>query len=98
MSTRGGASYQPNPSDPILELIQSLKDEMTASLNNINFRLDHLEHNQTQARVTPEVNPIPTPQAYVYRDPNPKDRILRNVRLDAPSFDGSLIPSNFWIS
>ena len=100
MLTRGSASYQPNQSDPILELIQSLKDEMTASLTNINLRLDHLENHQIQTRGTPEVNSIPPPQAYVHRDPNPEDRILRNVRLEAPSIDGNLDPIKFldWLT
>ena len=104
MTTRGGNSYQsmPNPedetqpsrSDQMLAMLQSSQEDMRASMLNLTNRMDQLEHNKGHPRVNPEVTPIPAHQAYFSRDTHSDDRMLRNVRLDAP-FDGSLDPIKF---
>ena len=113
MTTRGGTSYQPmtdpydeiqsSRSDQMMDMLQSLlasQQDMRASLLNLTNRMNQLEHNPGHPRVNLEVTPIPTQQAYVHRDSHPDDRVLRNVRLDAPAFDGSLDPIKFldWLT
>ena len=73
---------------------------MRASLLNLTNRMNQLEQNPGHSRANPEVTPLPTQQAYVPRDTHPDDRVLRNVRLDAPAFDGSLDPIKFldWLT
>ena len=94
---------QPSRSDQVLDLLQSLRtaqEDMRASLLNLTNRMNQLEHNPGHLQANPEVTPIPTQQAYVHRDNHPDDRVLRNVRLDAPTFDGSLDPIKFldWLT
>ena len=59
-------------------------------------RLDVLEQSQPQCVQAI----IPNEPDHSGRDTNRDDRILRNVRVDAPSFDGTLDPIKFldWLS
>ena len=53
-----------------------------------------------QPRINPKLIPILDSQVYIPRETNLDDRVLRNVRMDAPSFDYSLDPIKFldWVT
>ena len=95
----------PNPEDEtqpsrfdhmfaMLQSFQSSQEEMRVNLNNINKRLGNLGHTPPQG--IPKVIPDPEPQVYILRETNPDNRMCGNVRIDAPSFDGSLDPNKFF--
>ena len=103
MTTRTGTPYQPmsntnsenqfsNQTDPMLAMLQSFHDEMRASLNNINKRLENLG--------TPKVIPDPESQVHILRETNLDNRMCDNIRIVAPSFDGNLDPNKFlnWLT
>ena len=73
---------------------------MKTSLDDLNDGVGNLEKNQTQPRRNPEFIPNPEPQVYIPRRINLDDRVLRNVRMDDPSFDSSLDPIKLldWIA
>ena len=104
MTTRGGTFYQPmpNPEDEtqpsqfdqmfaMLQSFQSSQEDMRVNLNNINKRLENLGHTPPQR--PPKVIPDQEPQVHILKEVNSDNRICGNVRIYAPSFDGSLEPN-----
>ena len=71
---------------------------MIVNLNNINKRLVNLD--QTPPQGISKVIPDPEPQVHILRETNLDNRMCGNVRIDAPSFDGSLDPNKFldWLT
>ena len=93
MPTRQGTSYNnmvDSNEDPPTTLIQQMT-ELINQVKNMGDRLVALEQGQPQ-RVQPI---IPNEPDQYGRDTNRDDRVLRNVRVDAPSFDGALDPIKF---
>ena len=66
-------------------------------VRNLNQQIDTLEQGQPQRTQEIVIN---EQQDQIGRDNNYDDRVLRNVRVDAPSFDGTLDPIKFldWLS
>ena len=81
-----------NPNeDPISNLTQQVT-QLLDLVQNMTQRISTLEQGQTQrtqARIT-NAN-----QDQNSRDTNRDGRVLRNVRIDAPNFDGTLDPIKF---
>ena len=93
MPTRQGTSYNnmtysnENPTSTLTQQMTQLID-LVATLGN---RIQALEQTQPE-RVQALIQNEPDQPG---RDTTKDDRVLRNVRVDAPSFDGTLIQSNF---
>ena len=70
---------------------------MVDLVQNLNQRINTLEQGQPQRTHEIIVNEN---QDQNGRNNNRDDRVLRNVRVDAPSFDGTLDPIKFldWLS
>ena len=100
MTTRQGTTYN-NMANPNEDPISNLTQQVTQLLDlvqNMTQRINTLEQGQTQR--TQDIIPNANQQDQNGRDTNRDDRVLRNVRIDAPSFDGTLDPIKFldWIS
>ena len=98
MPTRQGTSYNnmaDSNEDPPTTLTQQMV-ELINLVKNMGERLVVLEQGQPQ-RVQAL---IPNELDQHGRDTNRDDRVLRNVRVDAPSFEGTLDPIKFldWLS
>ena len=98
MPTRQGMSYNnmaDSNEDPSTTLTQQMIDLLNLD-KNMSDRLEVLEQGQPQ-RVQAI---IPNESDQLGRDTTRNDRVLRNVRVDAPSFDGTLDPIKFldWLS
>ena len=99
MTTRKGTIYNnmANPNeDPVPNLTQQMA-QLIDLVRNLNQRIDTLEQGQPQRTQKIVIN---EQQDQIGRDNNRDDRVLRNVRVDAPSFDGTLDPIKFldWLS
>ena len=99
MTTRQGTTYNnmANPNeDPISNLTQQVA-QILELVQTMTQRINTLEQGQTQRiqAIVPNAN-----QDQNGRDTNRDDRVLRNVRVDAPSFDGAIDPIKFldWLS
>ena len=81
--------------DPPTTLTQQMADlfNLVKLMGN---RLDVIEQGQPQCVQAI----IPNEPDHSSRDTNRDDRVLKNVRVDAPSFDGTLDPIKFlnWLS
>ena len=99
MTIRQGTSYNnmANPNDDHLPNLTQQVAQILELVQTMNQRINTLEQGQTQ-RVQDIVTNNNLEQNG--RDTNRDDRVLRNVRVDAPSFDGTLDPIKFldWIS
>ena len=98
MPTRQGMSYN-NMADSNKDPLTTLTQQMVELINLVKHmgnRLDVLEQGQPQ-RVQAI---IPNELDHSSRDTSRDDRVLRNVKVDAPSFDGTLDPIKFldWLS
>ena len=81
--------------DPSTTLTQQMANLLNL-VKNMSDRLEVLEQGQPQ-----RVHALmPNEPEQLGRDTNRDDRVLRNVRVDAPSFDGTLDPIKFldWLS
>ena len=70
---------------------------MVDLVQTLNQRINTLEQGQPQRTQEIVINEN---QDQNGRETNRDDRVLRNVRVDAPSFDGTLDPNKFldWLS
>ena len=98
MPTKQGTSYNNmanSDKNPPTTLTQKMA-ELINLVKNMGDRLEVLEQGQPQ-RVQAL---IPNEPEQHGRDTNRDDRVLRNVRVDAPSFEGALDPIKFldWLS
>ena len=86
-----------NPNeDPLSNLTQQVA-QILELVQTMNQWINTLEQGQTQRTQAIVTN---NNQDKNGRDTNRDDRVLRNVRVDAPSFDGTLDPIKFldWLS
>ena len=99
MTTRQGTIYNnmANPNeDPLPNLTQQVA-QILELVQTMNQRINMLEQGQTQRAQAIILNDNQDKNGRdAYRD----DRVLRNVRVDAPSFDGTIDPIKFldWLS
>ena len=98
MTTRQGTSYN-NMADSNDDPTSTLTQQMAHLINLVTTmgdRIAVLEQGQPQ-RVQAIIQNEPDQPS---RDTNRDDRVLRNVRVDASSFDGTLDPIKFlnWLS
>ena len=98
MPTRQGTSYK-NMADSNEDPTSTLTQQMAHLINlvtTMDNRIQALE--QAQPQRVQAIIPNETDQPG--RDTNRDDRVLRNVRVDAPSFEGTLDPIKFldWLS
>ena len=98
MTTRQGTSYNnmTNYKDPTPNLTQQMEHLITL-VTTLNQRIVALEQGQpqwVQAIILNEQQDQPS------RDTNRDDRVLRNVKVEAPSFDVTVDPIKFldWLS
>ena len=86
-----------NANDETLTNITQQLTQMVDLVRTLNQRVNTLEQGQTQRTQEIVVNEN---QDQNGRDKNRDDHVLRNVRVDAPSFDGTLNPLKFldWLS
>ena len=94
MTTRKGTIYNnmANPNDETLTNITQQLTQLVDLVQNLNQRINTLEQGQPQRTQEIVVNEN---QDQNGRDNNRDDRVLRNVRVDTPSFDGILDPIKF---
>ena len=99
MTTKKGTIYNnmTNTNDDTLTNITQQLTQLVDLVQILNQRINTLEqgqHQRTQEFVSNEH------QDQNGRETNRDDRVLRNVRVDAPSFDGTLDPVKFldWLS
>ena len=98
MTTRQGTTYNnmANPSeDPLATLTQQMAQILDA-VRTMTERITILEQGQPQRGPDMVINN----QDQIGRDAYRDDRVLRNVKVDAPSFDGTLDPIKFldWLT
>ena len=81
---------------PLTNITQQLT-QLVNLVQTLNQRINTLEQGQPQRTQKIVINEH---QDQNGRDTNQYDRVLRNVRVDAPSFDGTLDPIKFldWLS
>ena len=94
MTTRQGTIYNnmANPNeDPLSNLTQQVA-QILELVQTMNQRINTLEQDQTQRTQAIVTNDN---QDQNGRDAYRDDRVLRNVKVDAPSFDGTLDPIKF---
>ena len=99
MPTRQGTDYHnmtTSNENPLPDLNQQVA-QILELVRTMNQRIHTLEQGQAHRvqEIIPNNNPVQND-----RDNNRDDRVLRNVRVDAPTFDGTLDPIKFldWIS
>ena len=93
MPTRQGTSYN-NMADSNEDPTSTLTQQMAHLINlvtTMDNRIQALE--QAQPQRVQAIIPNETDQPG--RDTNRDDRVLRNVKVDAPSFEGTLDPIKF---
>ena len=81
-----------NPNDETLTNITQQLTQLVDLVQNLNQRINTLEQGQPQRTQGIVVNEN---QDQNGRNNNRDDHVLRNVRVDAPSFDGTLDPIKF---